>query len=56
MTSNFDPSLLDETVIDAANATSIEPVPEGEYLGLIDDYTFRDQIETKFGQRIPIDI
>ncbi len=54
--STFDPSLLEETVIDASNATSIEPVPEGEYNGLIDDYTFRDQIETKFGQRVPIDI
>ncbi len=54
--STFDPSLLEETVIDASNATSIEPVPEGEYNGLIDDYTFRDQIETKFGKRVPIDI
>ncbi len=54
--STFDPALLEETIIDAANATSIVPVPEGEYTGLIDDYTFRDQIETKFGQRVPIDI
>ncbi len=56
MTSTFNPALLEETIIDASNATSIEPVPEGEYTGLIDDYTFRDQIETKFGQRVPIDI
>ncbi len=56
MTSTFDPSLLEETVIDAANAISIEPVPEGEYDGLIDDITFRDMITTKFGERAPLDI
>ncbi len=56
MTSIFDPSLLEETIIDTANATSIEPVPEGEYTGLIDDYTFRDKIVTKYGERVPLDI
>ncbi len=56
MNSTFDPALLEETVIDAANATSGLTVPEGEYIGLIDDYTFRDKIETKYGERVPLDI
>ncbi len=56
MTSTFDPSLLEETVIDASNATSGLTVPEGEYKGIIDDYTFRDKITTKYGERVPIDI
>ncbi len=56
MSSTFDPSLLEETIVDAANATSGLTVPEGEYNGLIDDYTFRDKITTKFGERVPLDI
>ncbi len=54
--STFDPALLEETIIDVANATSALVVPEGEYTGLIDDYTFRDKIITKFGPRVPLDI
>ena len=54
--SAFDISVLEETIIDAANATSIVPVPEGEYEGIIEDYNFRKTIETKRGERLPLDI
>ena len=56
MTSTFDPSLFEETVIDAANATSALLAPEGEFPGLIDDYTFRPKITTKWGERVPLDV
>lgn len=56
MPSTFNPAILEETIIDTEIATSLEPVPEGEYEALIDDYTFRDIIETKFGERAPLDI
>lgn len=56
MTSTFDPSLLEETIIDVANATSALLAPEGEYPGIIDDYTFRAKITTKFGERVPLDV
>ena len=55
-TSTFDPSLLEETIVDAANATSALQAPEGEYPALIDDYTFRPKITTKFGERVPLDV
>ena len=56
MTSTFDPSLLEATVVDAANATSALQAPEGEFPGLIDDYLFRPKITTKFGERGPLDV
>ena len=55
-TSTFDPSLLEETIVDVANATSGLTVPEGEFTALIEDYTFRPKITTKFGERVPLDI
>ncbi len=39
--STFDPRLLEETVIDEPNATKVDPVPEREYLGLVDDFKIR---------------
>ena len=54
--STFNPAILEETVINAEIATSILVVPEGEFEAFIDDYTFRAKIETKFGERAPLDI
>ena len=35
--STFDPASLLETTVDAANDTKVIPVPEGEYLAVIDN-------------------
>lgn len=38
--STFDPSLLEEQIITEEGATKSVPIPEGEYLALIEDYKF----------------
>ncbi len=53
--STFDPALLEETVIDGANAVLVEPVPEGEHLGLIDDFKIR-AVTTERGEVPVMDI
>lgn len=48
----FDVELLAETVIDEPNATTMDPVPEGEYDALVDGFTIR-AVTTKRGE-VPV--
>ena len=48
--STFDPKLLEEAIIDAPNATSFEPIPEGVYPAICDGFEIRTA-KTEDGDR-----